>query len=160
MTAQSPEIIIYQGRKLFSSEEPFSDMANKFKFSPGGLVTSLWRGYVGTWEVDSGCLFLISVNIPMSINENEIKYFFPHAHGRVFADWYSGTIKAYDEAPFFPRPAFSPTEWVILKVNSGVVEKEEYCKLNDEMSCRKRWFNELSRSQKMEYIKSMRRRLL
>ncbi len=60
MTAQSPERIVYMGKKLSMCTEPLEDY-----FSKGGIrpslqrsSTALWRRYIGSWEVVDDRLYL------------------------------------------------------------------------------------------------------
>jgi hypothetical protein len=55
--------------------------------------TALWRGYIGTWELDDDRLYLLSLDVPFSKGASpDMSRIFPHASGRVFADWFSGTL--------------------------------------------------------------------
>ncbi|QFG52035.1 hypothetical protein [Chryseobacterium sp.] len=61
-----------------------------------GLLTSLWRDYVGTWEVDFGRLFLTGIKIPVvdgagSLKEVSLEPLFG-TDDRIFAYWFSGKI--------------------------------------------------------------------
>lgn len=63
MTAQISEGLIYEGQQLSMCTNPLGDY-----FAMGGdrprfedNCTALWRGYVGTWEIVDGRLYLIKL---------------------------------------------------------------------------------------------------
>ena len=96
MTAQVPETLIYEGNKLSMCAEPLGDY-----FALAGLEppfdwtsTALWRGYVGTWEIIQSRLYLIGINGRLKTDEAAtLASIFPDFPERVFAHWYSGTIR-------------------------------------------------------------------
>jgi len=97
MTAQIAEKLIYEGEKLSMCTTPLSDY-----FAFGGLsplfdalrCTALWRGYVGTWEIVDGRLYLIELHGALeSGGDASVATVFPDFPDRVFAHWYSGTIR-------------------------------------------------------------------
>ena len=56
--------------------------------------TALWRGYVGTWEISDGRLYLVKLQgTPNQDEEVSIATLFPDFPDRVFAHWFSGTIR-------------------------------------------------------------------
>ncbi len=56
--------------------------------------TALWRGYIGTWEIVGGRLYLIAINVlPGSRVDANLETVFPGYPDRVFAHWYSGTLR-------------------------------------------------------------------
>lgn len=99
MTAQIGEVLHYEGKTVRMCDTPLSDY-----FALGGRrpnpdfdtfgCTALWRGYVGTWEIVDGRLYLVSLagefedGTPVSLGA-----VFPDFPNRVFAHWYSGTIR-------------------------------------------------------------------
>ncbi|MGC8494817.1 MAG: hypothetical protein ACP5SH_24095 [Syntrophobacteraceae bacterium] len=57
--------------------------------------TALWRGYIGTWEILDGRLYLIELHGTLEDgSEAELSSIFPDFPDRVFAHWFSGTIRA------------------------------------------------------------------
>lgn len=99
MTAQMGEILRYGGKTVRMCDTPLRDY-----FALGGRrpepdfdsfgCTALWRGYVGTWEVADGRLYLVGLSgdfedgTPVSLGA-----VFPGYPERVFAHWYSGTVR-------------------------------------------------------------------
>lgn len=99
MTAQIGEVLRYEGKTVRMCDTPLGDF-----FSLGGRrpdpdfdtygCTALWRGYVGTWEIVDGRLYLVDLagefedGSPVSLGA-----VFPDFPDRVFAHWYSDTIR-------------------------------------------------------------------
>lgn len=97
MTAQVPEALIYEGNKLSMCSEPLGDYFALAGLRPPFEWTSsaLWRGYVGTWEVHQDRLYLVGINGTLaSGGAATLATIFPDFPERVFAHWYSGTIRA------------------------------------------------------------------
>lgn len=96
MTAQIAERLLYQGDDAAMCTNPLGDY-----FAMGGVnprfesnCTALWRGYVGSWEVVDDRLYLIRLNGTLEGGADAtLATFFPAFPDRVFAHWYSGTIR-------------------------------------------------------------------
>ena len=96
MTAQIAERLRYQGEDLAMCANPLSHY-----FSMGGInprfksnCTALWRGYVGSWEIVDDRLYLICLNGTLEDGTDaSLATIFPEFPDRVFAHWYSGTIR-------------------------------------------------------------------
>lgn len=98
MTAQIPEKLRLEGQTHSLCTEPLGQY-----FALAGVTppfddfysTALWRGYVGTWEVDRDRLYLIGLqgwtegrDQPCGLEE-----LFPGFPERVFAHWYNGELR-------------------------------------------------------------------
>jgi len=96
MTAQISEGLIYECQQLSMCTNPLGDY-----FAMGGdrprfenNCTALWRGYVGTWEIVDGRLYLTELRGDLEGGgEASLATIFPDYPDRVFAHWYSGTIR-------------------------------------------------------------------
>lgn len=56
--------------------------------------TALWRGYIGTWEIKCDRLYLIELHGTLKGGEQaSLGTVFPGFDSRVFAHWYSGSIR-------------------------------------------------------------------
>ena len=100
MTAQIGERLQYDGREMSMSTHPLGDY-----FALGGVnpgfgrewpldCTALWRGYIGGWEIVGGRLYLIAINVmPGSRVRANLETVFPGYPDRVFAHWYTGTLR-------------------------------------------------------------------
>ena len=96
MTAQIAESLRYEGQVLSMCCEPLSDYFELAGVEPGlqATCTALWRGYVGTWEVVDRRLYLVELEGEFKDGRQaSLASFFPEHPSRVFAHWYSGTIR-------------------------------------------------------------------
>jgi len=96
MTAQFPETLHYDGRKLSMCTEPLNDYFAFANITPNfaSNCTALWRGYVGEWEINDGRLYLIRLSGTLEDGtEASLGSIFPEFLERVFAHWYSGIIR-------------------------------------------------------------------
>jgi hypothetical protein len=96
MTAQTPETLHYEGEQLSMCTEPLGDFFKLAGLKPqrGIVSTALWRGYVGEWEIIDDRLYLIGINGELDGIDVNLETFFPGYPDRVFAHWFSGTIRA------------------------------------------------------------------
>lgn len=96
MTAQIGERLIYDGREVSMCSEPLGEF-----FALGGRkpefesnCTALWRGYVGTWEIVGDRLYIVGLSGRLKDGtEATLETVFPGYPERVFAHWYSGTLR-------------------------------------------------------------------
>ncbi len=98
MTAQISERLRYEGQELSMCTNPLDDyfaMGGKnsgFQFN----CTALWRGYVGSWEIDDGRLYLIGVSGTLENGaEASLASIFPEFPSRVYwTTWGRKEIRA------------------------------------------------------------------
>ena len=96
MTAQIAERLFYQGESLSLCTNPLESY-----FAMGGIkprlesvCTALWRGYVGSWEILENRLYLVGIEGTVEGGEEAtLGTFFPDFPDRVFAHWYSGSLR-------------------------------------------------------------------
>ena len=96
MTAQIAERLRYQGREVSMCTNPLSDYFAMGGYNPRfeSNCTALWRGYVGSWEIVEDRLYLIGVRGTLESGADaSLETIFPGFPDRVFAHWYSGTIR-------------------------------------------------------------------
>lgn len=96
MTAQIGEKLQYQGRQVRMCSEPLADYFALAESWPDFAYnsTALWRGYVGTWEIRDDRLYLIALlGLLSDGSETTLATIFPDFPDRVFAHWYSGTLR-------------------------------------------------------------------
>lgn len=96
MTAQIPETLRYQDEAVAMYSEPLASYlqmsGTRLDFS--GRITALWRGYRGRWDVVAGRLYLVGLEGTLEDgSELTLEKLFPGYPERVFAHWYSGTIR-------------------------------------------------------------------
>ena len=96
MTAQAQERLLYQGAEVGMCTQPLGDY-----FVMGGIrpqfelhCTALWRRYIGRWEIVDDRLYLIDLSGTLEDGtEASVATVFPDFPERVFAHWYTGTIR-------------------------------------------------------------------
>ena len=96
MTAQVPETLLYEGEELSMCAEPLGRYFVLTGLKPNfrSNCIALWRGYVGTWEILERRLYLVKLQGTTSQDkEVSIATLFPDFPDRVFAHWFSGTIR-------------------------------------------------------------------
>jgi hypothetical protein len=112
-TAQAPDRIFYKGveKMLFSNplEEYYSadkEKRPRFMIEPMVVSSGNWRGYVATWVISDGKLYLTKVDswlcpdpsVKESCQQVELGQLFPGkiSDGRILADWYTGKLRVPD----------------------------------------------------------------
>ena len=97
MTAQIAESLVYEGKLVSMCSTPLSDyfvFGGKRPNFDTGYCTALWRGYTGEWEILDDRLYLIGLRGYLDGGgEVTLAEVFPGYPNRVFAHWYSGTIR-------------------------------------------------------------------
>jgi hypothetical protein len=96
MTAQIAEKLRYEGEDLAMCTNPLSDYFAMGGFRPrfASNSTALWRGYVGRWDIVDGRLYLVELQGTLGDgSEAFLATVFPDFPNRVFAHWYTGTIR-------------------------------------------------------------------
>ena len=107
MTLQRSETLIHRGRRYSLKGTPLSSCSDPAVVQRQSQITvastALWRGYVGTWEIKRGRLWLTgleaSVRQPSTPPDQHherrgLDWLFPGVDGPVPADWYTGTLKS------------------------------------------------------------------
>lgn len=93
MTAQMCDTIILEDQEFLVYSEAlelfWDDLNPKPDFEP--LHTACWRGYIASWMVQDGRLFLSGIETK---NENlKMDSVFPGKKSPIFADWFSGRLR-------------------------------------------------------------------
>ena len=96
MTAQFSERLIYQGKEMGMQVNPLSEFlaypSDRPEFQE--MSTGCWRGYVGKWEISLDRLYLVGIRAHwVDGSKVELDQLFPGYPDRVFAHWYTGTIR-------------------------------------------------------------------
>ena len=127
VTAQIGEKLIYEGREVSMCSEPLGDF-----FAFGGhhpefefTCTALWRGYVGTWEIINDRLYMVGLTGMLKDgSEATLESVFPGFPDRVFAHWYSGTLRIPEGKQLeYVHMGYGSTyeRDLFLKIETGVV---------------------------------------
>lgn len=96
MTAQIAEKLKYEGQQLSMCGEPLGDYFALGGFNPGFQYncSARWRGYVGSWDIWQNRLYLIGLEGTLKDGRSAtVEALFPGFPDRVFAHWYSGTVR-------------------------------------------------------------------
>lgn len=133
MTTQIAETLCYQGAVVAMCTEPLGDYFSLGGSRPSfhGTCTALWRGYVGNWEITAGRLYLVGLNGSLKDGtEATVATVFPEFPERVFAHWYSGTIRIPQGKRIeYVHMGYSSTyeRDVFLDLEHGVVQRTRVC---------------------------------
>jgi hypothetical protein len=95
MTAQEPDVLIYEGDQKWIFSTPLESYFDKSHPRPEFQMTktSNWRGYVATWELVNDQLFLNKLEgFLKGGGAASMQTVFPFATGPVFAEWVSQTL--------------------------------------------------------------------
>lgn len=110
-TAQSADRVVYNGQEkmLFSLplEDYFTDEDSRpnFMIEPFMISSGNWRGYIATWQIDAGKLYLSKIDswlcsgdTKRSCKKVRLADLFPGKvqNGRVLADWFTGELRVPD----------------------------------------------------------------
>jgi hypothetical protein len=128
MTAQFAEKLRYQGEDVAMLTTPLHDY-----FMMSGVYprfesdsTALRRGYLGQWEIVDGRLYLLELRGTLEDGtEASVDTVFPGFPERVFAHWYSGTIRIPQGRQLkYVHQGYNSTfeQDLLLKIERGVVK--------------------------------------
>lgn len=96
MTAQIAERIFIDGQEHGLCTYPLTPYMASLP-RPLGLRaphTALWRGYIGTWEINAERLYLTAIEGELGSGEAvTLETLFPGFPDRVFAHWYCGRLR-------------------------------------------------------------------
>lgn len=96
MTAQFTEQIVLNGQKRSLCTDPLESFFEMADVHPEFMATctALWRGYVGTWEVNNERLYLVGLDGRLKSGQiARLETIFPEFPNRVFAHWFSGILR-------------------------------------------------------------------
>ena len=95
-TAQMSDKLIYKGETVYIFSNPlesFFDASHRRPALPPGS-TACWRGYVATWKIEDGYLYLVKMQDCTSEKaEIPLSMIFQDRPKPVRADWFSGTLR-------------------------------------------------------------------
>ena len=127
-TTQFSEILYLNGQKhpLVSLPlEPYYGPGNpRPKFRAPNTAT--WRGYIATWEIDGGVLYLKAIRAWTEQGEVGLPALFPGRQGPVAATWFTGTLKVPQGKvlkPAVPHPIYG--KYLMITVEKGRVVSQE-----------------------------------
>ena len=131
MTAQIPEQLEFKGRKLAMCTEPLGDYFTEGRPNPAFVAphTACWRGYIGKWKIEASRLYLVEISgFLKSGGKASLRDLFPGYAERVFAYWYTGTLRCPRGRLIKSMPAGYASQYqadMLIHVERGVVTGSE-----------------------------------
>jgi hypothetical protein len=99
-TAQFPDVLFYNGERLEIFSNPLESYFDKDHPRPKGLFkftcTAVWRGYVATWKIEKGFLYLVRIvegTCASDAPEISLDKIFPDRPPPIKAVWFSGVLR-------------------------------------------------------------------
>lgn len=96
MTSQIPDTIYYQGRRCQLMATPLEAYFEQGAPRPelDCSYSALWRGYIATWRLEGGQLFLVHLRPGMpDAPRLAIGSLFPGQGRKVLASWFMGRLR-------------------------------------------------------------------
>ena len=130
LTHQLHENMIYEGKDVsmfsfpgFPEDHPrIIELTDKQIWKKGEarrVSSACWRGYIGSWEIKDGKLYLLKLERDYELEGNE----------PLFADWVSEELRIIVEPSFEGLRAGPGGEKIILvKMKNGIVQEREILK--------------------------------
>lgn len=135
-TAQYPDKLIYNGKEYALHTNPLEFYFEKHpdkKPKTEVMSTALWRGYVATFEIEEGQLYVKDVQIQVWRKNGEdvawrsvIKDIFPDKE--VKAGWFTGLlVLPYGKLVNYVHMGYGSTykNYLILEINEGNLQQEK-----------------------------------
>jgi hypothetical protein len=132
MTLQAMEAIWVGGERRHMLNTPLDDWLlltgadiNDFAECWAGSSTGCWRKYIGEWEIRDGRLYLVrfSPGFWQDKVDKPLDRLFPGFPDRVFAHWYSGTLRTLPVAVRRGIPE-DPEQELRIQIKRGVCFSE------------------------------------
>ena len=110
-TAQAPDVLLYKGKKYALYANPLEsfyknqDDRPKFFVGPNTMSSGNWRGYIATWSIEDGSLYLVGIDswicgsmVSRNCRKATLKNLFGRKFraGKVKADWFTGELRVPD----------------------------------------------------------------
>ena len=127
-TTQFSDILYLNGQKHSLDSlplEPYYGPGNpRPKFRAPNTAT--WRGYIATWEIDRGVLYLKSIQAWTDQGKVGLEALFPGQKGPVSATWFTGKLTVPQGKilkPAVPHPIYG--KYLLITVEKGRVVNQE-----------------------------------
>jgi hypothetical protein len=127
-TTQCSDILYLNGQK-----HSLESLALEQYYGPGNPRpkfrapnTATWRGYIATWEIDRGILYLKAIQAWTDQGEVGLPALFPGQKGPVAATWFTGKLKVPQGKvlkPAVPHPIYA--KYLMITVEKGRVVNQE-----------------------------------
>lgn len=137
-TAQYPDKIIFEGKEYALHTNPMDDYFEKFpnRKPKGGIMSSaLWRGYVATFEISGGELFVKDVQIQVAKGNSQnleiewksvLQSVVPDGQ-KLKVDWFSGLlVLPYGKLVQYVHMGYGSTyeNYILIPVKNGNANAE------------------------------------
>jgi hypothetical protein len=127
-TTQFSEILYLNGEKhsleTLALEQYYGPGNPRPKFQAPNTAT--WRGYIATWEIDRGVLYLKAIKAWTGQGEVGLPALFPGQKGPVAATWFTGKLRVPQGKvlkPAVPHPIYG--QYLMITVEKGRVVSQE-----------------------------------
>jgi len=127
-TTQFSDNLYLDGQKYFLDSLPLEAYYGPGNPRPKFRApnTATWRGYIATWEIDRGVLYLKAIRAWTDRGEVGLPALFPGQNGPVAATWFSGKLKVPQGQvlkPAVPHPIYG--KYLMITVEKGRVVQQE-----------------------------------
>jgi hypothetical protein len=127
-TTQFSDILYLNGQKhaldSLPLEQYYSPENPRPKFQAPNTAT--WRGYIATWEIDRGILYLKAIRAWTYQGEVSLEALFPGRKSPVAATWFTGKLRVPQGKilkPAVPHPIYE--KYLMITVEKGRVISQE-----------------------------------
>ena len=127
-TTQFSDILYINGQKnslvSLPLEQYYGPTNPRPKFRAPNTAT--WRGYIATWEIDRGVLYLKAIRAWTGQSEVGLEALFPGQKGPVPAIWFTGKLIVPHGKmlkPAVPHPIYA--KYLMIMVEKGRVVSQE-----------------------------------
>jgi hypothetical protein len=127
-TTQFSDILYLNGQEYSLDSLPLEQYYNPENPRPKFRApnTATWRGYIATWEIDRGILYLKAIRAWTYQGEMSLEDLFPGQKGPVAATWFTGKLKVPQGKiikPAVPHPIYE--RYLTITVVKGKVISQE-----------------------------------
>jgi hypothetical protein len=168
-TAQTPDKIIYNGKEYRLNSNPLEPYFEKFpdkRPKSEIMSTSLWRGYVATFEVRDNQLFLKDIEILCSDTTSKetfsikwrsvINDVFPDQNN-IKIDWFTGILVIpYGELINYVHMGYGSTyeNYILLEFDQGNLKQDLQMNYKEYEKFKERQFQAFKKTKEYKKIKS------
>ena len=168
-TAQYPDKIVYGGKEYSLHSNPLEEYFEKYpdKRPKGGLnSTALWRGYVATFEVQDGQLFLKDIEIEFWDTTSKKKYdtkwksvikeVFPNQLN-LKIDWLTGLLVIpYGKLVNYVHMGYGSTyeNYLLLEMDKGDLKKEKKFDYKEYETFKQRQFEAFKKTEEYKLVET------
>ncbi len=129
-TAQFPDILYIEGQKhslMTNPLEQYYSLPGNPRPQFRAPNTATWRGYIATWEIDQGRLFLKSIRAWTERGEVGLEALFPGQKAPIPANWFTGKLRVPQGKIIKPGVGYRAVyeKELIIDIEKGRVGRRE-----------------------------------